>query len=55
LVAFSCKLRGFCPSCDARRMVETSAHLIDHVVPKVPVRQLRVLDHPIYRPYLWEA
>jgi hypothetical protein len=29
LVAFSCKLRGFCPSCGARRMVETSAHLID--------------------------
>jgi ribosomal protein S27E len=39
LVAFSCKLRGFCPSCGARRMVETSAHLIDHVVPIVPVRQ----------------
>jgi ribosomal protein S27E len=29
LVAFSCKLRGFCPSCGARRMVETSAHLVD--------------------------
>ena len=29
LVAFSCKLRGFCPSCGARRMIETSAHLID--------------------------
>ena len=39
LVAFSCKLRGFCPSCGARRMVETSAHLIDHVIPTVPVRQ----------------
>ena len=39
LVAFSCKLRGFCPSCGARRMVETSAHLIDHVVPIVPIRQ----------------
>ncbi len=30
LVAFSCKCRGFCPSCGARRMIETSAHLIDH-------------------------
>ncbi len=45
LVAFSCKLRGFCPSCGARRMVETSAHLIDHVIPKVPVRQW-VLSFP---------
>jgi len=25
LVAFSCKRRGFCPSCGARRMIETSA------------------------------
>ena len=45
LVAFSCKLRGFCPSCGARRMVETSAHLVDHVVPVVPVRQW-VLSFP---------
>ncbi|HEY6597792.1 MAG TPA: transposase zinc-binding domain-containing protein [Pseudomonadales bacterium] len=39
LVAFSCKRRGFCPSCGARRMIETSAHLIDHVLPPVPIRQ----------------
>ena len=45
LVAFSCKLRGFCPSCGARRMVETSAHLIDHVIPAAPVRQW-VLSFP---------
>ena len=45
LVAFSCKLRGFCPSCGARRMVETSAHLIDHVIPAVPVKQW-VLSFP---------
>jgi hypothetical protein len=45
LVAFSCKHRGFCPSCGARRMVETSAHLVDHVIPKVPVRQW-VLSFP---------
>jgi ribosomal protein S27E len=31
LVAFSCKRRGFCQSCGARRMIEISAHLIDHV------------------------
>jgi hypothetical protein len=39
LVAFSCKKRGFCPSCGARRMAETAAHLVDHVIPPVPVRQ----------------
>jgi len=39
LIAFSCKGRGFCPSCNTRRMVETAAHLTDHVFPKVPVRQ----------------
>ena len=27
LVAFSCKRRGFCPSCGARRMAQTAAHL----------------------------
>lgn len=38
LVAFSCKRRAFCPSCDARRMVESAAHLVDHVFPEAPVR-----------------
>lgn len=40
LVAFSCKRRGFCPSCGTRRMVDTAAHLVDCVLPDdVPVRQ----------------
>jgi len=39
LVAFSCKGRGFCPSCGGRRMTERAAHLIDHVLPFAPVRQ----------------
>ena len=39
LLAFSCKRRGFCPSCGARRMSRTAAHLADHVIPHVPVRQ----------------
>jgi transposase-like zinc-binding protein len=39
LVAFSCKRRGICPSCGARRMAETAAHLVDHLIPRVPVRQ----------------
>ena len=46
LVAFSCKRRGFCPSCGARRMAECAAHLVDHVIPRVPVRQW-VLSFPI--------
>jgi hypothetical protein len=39
LVAFSCKGRGFCPSCGGRRMADTAAHLVDSVFPVVPVRQ----------------
>jgi hypothetical protein len=39
LVPFSCKGRGFCPSCGGRRMADTAAHLVDRVLPRVPVRQ----------------
>jgi hypothetical protein len=39
LVAFSCKGRGVCPSCNARRMMEVAAHLNDHVLPPLPIRQ----------------
>ena len=39
LVAFSCKKRGFCPSCVARRMAETAALLADEVLPERPLRQ----------------
>jgi hypothetical protein len=46
LVAFSCKRRGFCRSCGTRRMAQASAHLVDHVIPHVPVRQW-VLSLPI--------
>ena len=46
LVAFSCKRRGFCPSCGGRRMAQTAAHLVDHIIPRVPVRQW-VLSLPI--------
>jgi hypothetical protein len=38
LVALSCKGRGLCSSCNARRMAETAAHLVDHVFPLLPVR-----------------
>jgi len=39
VVAFSCKGRGFCPSCGGRRMSELAAHLVDRVLPHVPIRQ----------------
>jgi len=39
LVAFSCKRRGFCPSCGARRMADSAALLVDEVLPHQPMRQ----------------
>jgi len=39
VVAFSCKRRGVCNSCGGRRMADTAAHLVDHVLPAVPTRQ----------------
>ena len=39
LVPFSCKGRGWCPRCGGRRMTERAAHLVDAVLPWVPVRQ----------------
>ena len=45
LVAFSCKRRGFCPGCGAKRMTETAALLVDDVLPHKPIRQW-VLSFP---------
>ena len=39
LLAFSCKRRGFCPSCAGRWMAQTAAHLVERVIPWVPTRQ----------------
>lgn len=39
MVAFSCKRRGICPICTARRMADTAAHLVDRVLPRAPYRQ----------------
>jgi hypothetical protein len=39
LVAFSCKGRGICPSCGARRMHDTAARLVERVLPGAPFRQ----------------
>jgi len=45
VVGYSCKGRAFCPSCMGRRMVDTAAHLVDRVFPRVPIRQW-VLSFP---------
>src|SRR5713226_9178321 len=39
LLPFSCKRRGFCPSCAGRRMAQMAAHLVEQVIPWVPTRQ----------------
>ena len=39
LVGFSCHGRDIYPSCATRRMVETAAHMVDDVLPRVPMRQ----------------
>jgi hypothetical protein len=39
LVAFSCKGRGVCPSCNAKRAQVTAVHLVEQVLPHVPYRQ----------------
>ena len=55
LVGFSCKGRGLCPSCGARRMHDTAAHSVDRVLPYVPYRQW-VLSFPKWlRPLLARA
>ena len=38
-VAYSCKRRGVCPSCCAKRMSEIAVHLVDNVLPHVAYRQ----------------
>ena len=53
LVPFSCKRRGFCPSCAGRRMAQMAAHLVEQVIPWVPIRQW-VVSVPIPLRY-WMA
>ena len=57
LVGFSCKGRGFCPSCLGRRMNDGAANLVDHVLPeKVPIRQwVLTLPYPLRYPLAFDA
>jgi len=52
LVGFSCRRRGSCPSCGARHMAETAAHMVDNVFPHVPVRQFVLSVPKRLRPFL---
>lgn len=54
LVAFSCKRRGFCPSCGARRMAEGAVLLVDEVLPHQPMRQW-VLSFPFQLRFLFAS
>ena len=51
LVAHSCKTRVLCGRCGGRRMATFAAHLVDHVLPRVAVRQF-VLTVPWPRRWL---
>ena len=55
LLAFSCKGRGVCPSCNARRMAEVAAHLTDEVIPLLPVRQWVLSVPKRLRPFLHQT
>ncbi len=59
LVAFSCRGRAICPSCNARRMHDTAAHLVERVLPPGATYRQWVLSLPrwvrfrlAYRPVL---
>ncbi|NRB42345.1 MAG: transposase zinc-binding domain-containing protein [Pseudomonadales bacterium] len=54
IVAFSCKKRGFYPSCGASRMAQTAALLTDHILPHQPIRQY-VLSLPFPLRFLLAA
>jgi len=55
LLAFSCKGRGVCPSCNARRMAGVAAHLTDEVFPHIPVRQWVLSVPKRLRPFLHQT
>ena len=51
LVAFSCKKRGVCPSCSAKRAVIFAEHLYDEVLEEVPTRHIVFSIPKRLRPY----
>jgi hypothetical protein len=53
-IAFSCRGRGLCPSCNTRSMVFTAAHLVENVIPCIPIRQWVISFPQRIRHYLLE-
>lgn len=51
ILPFSCKCRGICSSCGARRMSSTAANFVDNILPEVPVRQW-VLSFPMHHRHI---
>jgi hypothetical protein len=51
IVAFTCKGRGFCPSCLGRRMCSTAANLMEYVLPPESGLRQWVLTFP----FAWRA
>jgi hypothetical protein len=55
LVGFSCKGRGLCPSCGARRMADTARRWVDGLLPHVPYRQwVLTLPFPLRLRLAWD-
>ena len=53
LIAYSCKGRGICSSCNTKRMFETAAHLVEHRFPRVPGQTMG--DHLAEKTMLFSA
>ena len=53
LLAFSCKGRWFCPSCHQRKVLQTAAHLVDHVLLPVPHRHVVLALPKLLRPIFY--
>lgn len=49
-VAYSCKKRRVCPSCNTKNMVAITTHLLEEVLPKLSLRQW-VLSDPKWLRY----
>jgi len=54
LLAFSCRKRGFCPSCLGRKQALTTEFLMEDLLPSVPIRQY-VLSFPFELRFLLAA
>lgn len=50
-MAFSCKKRGVCPTCSAKRAVILAEHLYDEVLEDVPTRHIVFSIPKRLRPY----